>query len=342
MSKASHKFNRKRQRRQQAQNTSHRDSLAGEIRSLYQDRSYAEVINTLAEYIQMGGRDAEMYALGAWSYYRLGDYERAGKWVDATLTQNPGDVSMRILLAHLCLHDDRVGDALAVLSFILEKDMALDGQQRVEIEDMLAFYGKHEAEMLQKDYPACWAFLQELREEKKSGADTSSLSSAAAKNPQQILQDLKERLKAEDTAAENKDGEAVSPEGTEDSGTVPSENNEDREAVLSEDSEADGKASADDPSLQQVMEEISDKPVSLSEKVELFRAFAAASFWKKDYAGARQLLSQALAIDGRDDTALRDMVITCATLGEKEEAAGYLAKMKHIDFALLWMLQHNF
>lgn len=163
MSRASRRISKRKQKEQRARDIEKHASVKEQIRSLYADMKYAEVINTLADFVNAGGRDAEVYALGAWSYYRMGDYERAGKWVDVTLTEDPRNISVRILLAHLCLHADRVNDALAVLDFILQQASALSEQETDEIRDMLAYYGKHEAEMLREEYPACWSFLQEER-----------------------------------------------------------------------------------------------------------------------------------------------------------------------------------
>ena len=352
MSRASRRISKRKQKEQQVRNTAQQAAMKDKIHSLYADMEYAEVINTLADFIGDGGRDAEVYALGAWSYYRLGDYERAGKWVNVTLTEDPRNISVRILLAHLCLHDDRVDDALAVLAFILKRTDELSEQETDEIKGMLAYYGKHEAEMLQKEYPDCWAFLQ--KEQAKQSEMEPAASGGEKKSAQQILQELKEKVKQEDAEM------PVKPLGEQDmderplmvSGEKDGRSDADFSAVETGE-KTEERISMEEPagqvrdaaarvhSLQEIIAEISQKPISLAEKMRLFHSFAGAAYWQRDYAGAKDLLMEALQIDGEDEATLRNLAYTLAALGEKEKAVAIAAKMKRADFALLWMLQQR-
>lgn len=302
MSRASRRISKRKQKEQRAREIERYASMKEQIRSLYADMEYAEVINTLADFVNAGGRDAEVYALGAWSYYRMGDYERAGKWVDVTLTEDSRNISVRILLAHLCLHEDRVNDALAVLDLILQQASALSEQEADEIRDMLAYYGKHEAEMLREEYPACWSFLQE----KRAVHDEAALPAPGKgeKCVQQVLQELKKQVK--------------------------------KEAAGEADAQAETARPVDD-----ILADISQRQVSLAEKIQLLHSFAGAAYWQGDYAGAKALLMEALRIDDKDEATLRNLAFTLAALGDKEKAVAIAARMKRVDFALLWMLQQR-
>ena len=302
MSRASRRISKRKQKEQRARDIEQHASMKEQIRSLYADMKYAEVINTLADFVSAGGRDAEVYALGAWSYYRMGDYERAGKWVDVTLTEDSRNISVRILLAHLCLHADRVNDALAVLDLILQQASALSEQETDEIRDMLAYYGKHEAEMLREEYPACWSFLQE----KRAAHDEADLPAPGKgeKSVQRVLQELKKQVKKEAAG------------------------------------EADAQAEAARP-LDDILADISQRQVSLAEKIQLLHSFAGAAYWQGDYAEAKALLMEALRIDEKDEATLRNLAFTLAALGDKEKAVAIAARMKRADFALLWMLQQR-
>lgn len=331
MSRASRRISKRKQKEQRARDIEQHASMKEQIRSLYADMKYAEVINTLADFVSAGGRDAEVYALGAWSYYRMGDYERAGKWVDVTLTEDPRNISVRILLAHLCLHADRVNDALAVLDLILQQASALSEQETDEIRDMLAYYGKHEAEMLREEYPACWSFLQE----KRAAHDEAALPAPGKgeKSVQRVLQELKKRVKQE--AAETSEA------------PLPDEPVEERKSAgesrsLPEEAagEADVQAEAARP-LDDILADISQRQVSLAEKIQLLHSFAGAAYWQGDYAEAKALLMEALRIDEKDEATLRNLAFTLAALGDKEKAVAIAARMKRADFALLWMLQQR-
>lgn len=325
MSRASRRISKRKQKEQRARDIEKHASMKEQIRSLYADMKYAEVINTLADFVNAGGRDAEVYALGAWSYYRMGDYERAGKWVDVTLTEDPRNISVRILLAHLCLHADRVNDALAVLDLILQQASALSAQETDEIRDMLAYYGKHEAEMLREEYPACWSFLQE----KRAVHDEADLPAPGKgeKSVQRVLQELKKRVKQE--AAETSEA------------PLPDEPVEERKSAGESRSlpeEAAGEAARP---LDDILADISQRQVSLAEKIQLLHSFAGAAYWQGDYAGAKALLMEALRIDDKDEATLRNLAFTLAALGDKEKAVAIAARMKRADFALLWMLQQR-
>ena len=68
MSRASRRISKRKQKEQRARDIEQYTSMKEQIRSLYADMEYAEVINTLADFVNAGGRDAEGYVLGAWSY----------------------------------------------------------------------------------------------------------------------------------------------------------------------------------------------------------------------------------------------------------------------------------
>lgn len=175
MGKANRKMNKKKQKEQQKQAHKNWDSLKAKMFAFEEDFNYAEAINILSELIEAGCREEEIMVHGAKDYYQLGDYERAGKWVDVTLNFAPGNLEVRILLAHLCLLNDRIDDALSVLEFILKNGgQNLPLEQQEDMEDMLAYYGKHEAEMLKEEYPLCWQFI--ARDEQKAAEAEPSVS----------------------------------------------------------------------------------------------------------------------------------------------------------------------
>ena len=175
MGKANRKMNKKKQKEQQKQAHKNWDSLKAKMFAFEEDFNYAEAINILSELIEAGCREEEIMVHGAKDYYQLGDYERAGKWVDVTLNFAPNNLEVRILLAHLCLLNDRIDDALSVLEFILKNGgQNLPLEQQEDMEDMLAYYGKHEAEMLKEEYPLCWQFI--ARDEQKAAEAEPSVS----------------------------------------------------------------------------------------------------------------------------------------------------------------------
>ena len=68
-------------------------------------------------------------------------------------------------------------------------------------------------------------------------------------------------------------------------------------------------------------------------------AFAGAAYVQGDYAGARELLTAALALDPGCDVTLRNMALLLHEIGEREKALQVAAKMGQTDFMLLRTLK---
>ena len=95
--------------------------------------------------------------------------------------------------------------------------------------------------------------------------------------------------------------------------------------------------------IQQTTEQekmaVMTQSIALVEKVRLLNCFAGVHYYKKDYSGAKELLTVALEIDPGSDMSLRNMAMTMSGLGEMEKAAAIAGKMKETDFVLLQQLK---
>ena len=122
---------------------------------------YAEAIETLAELVKGNDIKPEFMYDAAYAYFMVGDYERAGQWINNTLTYEPGNIPVRILLARLLILQERADDGLAIFDFVLDKGLAsLTEEQKDEIEEIVEFYGRSEREKVQRNYPHIAAFLK--------------------------------------------------------------------------------------------------------------------------------------------------------------------------------------
>ena len=92
---------------------------AAKIRAQMEKKAYAEVINTFADMVEQGNPPMECFADVARAYFELGDYTRAASWVTNTLTREPDNVDVRILLAQICRRELRSEDALRLCESIL-------------------------------------------------------------------------------------------------------------------------------------------------------------------------------------------------------------------------------
>jgi len=86
------------------------DEMKRELAAQMADEEYGEALGTVAAMIEAGLQDADAFYDAAYSYFMSGDYERATEWVDNTLRFAPQHVGARILLARICLLEERTAD----------------------------------------------------------------------------------------------------------------------------------------------------------------------------------------------------------------------------------------
>ena len=137
------------------------DELKRELVGQMEDEEYAEALGTVATMIEKGIRDADAFYDAAYSYFMSGDYERATEWVDNTLRLAPEHVKARILLARICLLQDRASDGLAIFEFVLKNyAAALSAEDREDLSEVLDYYGTTKEDEIRAGYPAIARFLQ--------------------------------------------------------------------------------------------------------------------------------------------------------------------------------------
>ncbi len=129
-------------------------TILTEITQHMQKEEYSLVLECIAELIENKVYDAEAMYAGAYSYFRLGDYERSADWVNNTLTYDPNHLLARVLLGHLCLLEDRVEDAMSLYEYVLEHGgNTLESSVIEEITSIGEGYAGQKAESIEGDYP---------------------------------------------------------------------------------------------------------------------------------------------------------------------------------------------
>ena len=137
MGRASKRMKRQNNRRQADQQKQEAVQTEQELSKLFAERKYEQVLEKLAMLIAAKDVKPEYLYDGAYSYFMLGDLERASQWVSNTLTYAPAHVDARILLARICMAQKRQSDAFAILDFLAEHDADdLTAEQREDIRDI--------------------------------------------------------------------------------------------------------------------------------------------------------------------------------------------------------------
>ena len=133
---------------------------AEQIRAHMAKEEYAEAINAFADMLEQGNPPQECFGDVARAYFEIGDYTRAANWVTNTLTQEPGNIDMRILLARICQREKRIEDALKLYENIAAvHGAALTSGQRAEIERRAALDARLSPDKTRAEYPHLAALL---------------------------------------------------------------------------------------------------------------------------------------------------------------------------------------
>ena len=337
-----------------------------------ENSDYAGMIETLAELVKGKDIKPEFMYDAAYAYFMLGDYERAATWAGNTLTYDQGNVPVRILLARLCILQERTDDGLAIFDFVLKNDMnELTDDEKEEIEEITEFYGRTERDKIVRSFPSIAAFLGiEASEEKIAAPEKKSSASdllarlkakvaeatdaaqeakaaatmkiAEAKEEvsdkgSSILNQLKEKVAAASNRA-NQAGEH-SPKNeaadTQETSALPAEPLTAMEPVAVPTDRVAVGADGAETTKQSIL----SKGISTTKKIAMLNSFAGAYYYQRELAGARILLDAALRLDDPEDETLRNMALVEYELGNKETAMQFAAQMRIADFVLLRILR---
>lgn len=133
---------------------------AQRIRGYMEKEAYADAVNAFADMVAEGNAPEECFGDIARAYFELGDYARAANWVTTTLTREPHNIAVRILLARICQRENRAADALAVYDQLIAAHAAeLTSAQRAEIERRAGLDARLNPAETRKSHPHLTAFL---------------------------------------------------------------------------------------------------------------------------------------------------------------------------------------
>lgn len=179
MGKRSRKLKRSQQSQKNNEIRQETKIMKAEITELLAKEKYVEVIEELAKMIQAKCYDADTMYAGAFSYFMLGDYKRASDWVNNTLTYDPQNINVRILLARLCFLEDKVNDGLAVCNFVMQYyNNKLNTEQRNDIEDLVSMYIDDD-NVNKAKYPYLLALIDNFADEIDTAEETATAAPLA-------------------------------------------------------------------------------------------------------------------------------------------------------------------
>lgn len=154
MGKNTKKLNKKKNQQNIKVENQQVKELKALLRQQMQNMQYADALSTLAELIEKQCCEPEVIYQGAQAYFLIGDYERAAAWVENTLHFAPQHIGARLLLAKICLLEERIDDAMALYTFVLQNyPQGLTEAQREDIKEGADYTWRTDREWLVENYP---------------------------------------------------------------------------------------------------------------------------------------------------------------------------------------------
>lgn len=280
------------------------DSNAARIRGYMEKKAYADAVNAFADMAGAGTAPEECFGDIARAYFETGDTARAADWVTTTLTRDPANMDVRILLGRICLKEKRTQDAFKIYENLLASHgNALSDAQRAEIDRYAGLEARLSPAEVRENYPHLAAFFGLV------SAPVGVPAPSAVKKP----------------AVPAPKGVAVPP--TKDVAVPASKS----VAVPSE------KALAG--SAAQTAAKILGENIRPRDKVCTLNAFAGAAYVEGDYESARILLTESLRLDPGCDETIKNMAVLLHDMGDNDRAIRMASEMKHTDFLLLRLLK---
>lgn len=357
MARLKNKINKNRMKKRNNQAKQVLAGLKHDMQQFMETEDYAAAMDVMAEMATNKQMDGEIMYWGAQCYFFTGDFERAEKWVNNALNNGYNSVGLKMLLATLCMADERNEDAFKLCDAVLTEGIEGMSKQDQEIFDNFMDNISYGYDELVSEYPKISEYLQKKQADNEANSPVSKLK--------EILKG-KEMKEAEPQQAKVQEDVKTEPEKTP---------NEDKaqaalarlRQLLSKNKESEEKQEEITPEIQRVEEnqpvvkefdnvqqneaekvdvsdtlvKIATKDISLVEKVRLINVFAGVCYQQGDYQSAFDLLSAALELDGQDAATLKNIAYTCLSAGEQEQAMSFAAKLPVVDFALLYALKQN-
>lgn len=339
-------------------------SLKHDMQQFMEAENYTAAMDVMAEMAANMQMDGEIMYWGAQCYFFTGDFERAEKWVNNALNNGYNSAGLKMLLATLCMSEERSYDAFKLCETVLAEGIEGMSKQDQEIFDNFMDNISYGYDELVSEYPKISAYLQKKQAENEANSPVNKLKKILKgkkmkeAEPQQAK--VQEEVKTEPEKTPNKDKAQAAlarlrqllsknkEQTLEEVNEVqePAEKIITREVVVPESVQEKEVPTSEIKQVEAEKIDVSDtlakivaKEISLVEKVRLLNVFAGVCYQQGDYQSAFDLLSAALELDSLDAATLKNIAYTCLSAGEQEQAMSFAAKLPVVDFALLYALK---
>ena len=357
MARLKNKINKNRMKKRNNQAKQVLTGLKHDMQQLMEAEDYTAAMDVMAEMANNKQMDGEIMYWGAQCYFFTGDFERAEKWVNNALNNGYNGVGVKMLLATLCMSEERSDDAFKLCEAVLTEGIEGMSKQDQEIFDNFMDNISYGYDELVSEYPKISEYLQKKQADNEANSPVNKLKEILKgkkieeAKPQQV--DIQEDVKTEPEEASNEDKAQAALARLRQLLSKNKESEEKQEEItpeiqkveepqpIGEESDNIQQNEVEKVDVSDTLAKIAAKEISLVEKVRLINVFAGVCYQQGDYQSAFDLLSAALELDGQDAATLKNIAYTCLSAGEQEQAMSFAAKLPVVDFALLYALKQN-
>ncbi len=373
MARLKNKINKNRMKKRNNQAKQVLAGLKHDMQQFMETEAYAAAMDVMAEMANNKQMDGEIMYWGAQCYFFTGDFERAEKWVNNALNNGYNGVGVKMLLATLCMSEERNEDAFKLCDAVLTEGIEGMSKQDQEIFDNFMDNISYGYDELVSEYPKISEYLQKKQADNEANSPVSKLkeilkgkemkeaepqqakdqeevktepdedkAQAALARLRQLLSKNKEQVVEGNNEVQKPVETTIISEAVQEKDEItPEIQRVEKSQPIGEESDNVQQNEVEKVDVSDTLAKIATKDISLVEKVRLINVFAGVCYQQGDYQSAFDLLSAALKIDGQDAATLKNIAYTCLSAGEQEQAMSFAAKLPVVDFALLYALKQN-
>lgn len=180
MAKMKKKINKNRMNKKNVQAQQVFTGLKHDMQQLMAEENYVDAIDVMAEMATNRQMDGEVMYWGAQCYFMTGDFERAEKWVNNALNNGYNTAGLKMLLATLCMAEERDEEGFKLCDIALAEGMGEMSIQEKEILDDFMDNISYGYDELVAKYPKIREYLQQDKNDSASHSAVSKLRQLTA------------------------------------------------------------------------------------------------------------------------------------------------------------------
>lgn len=209
MARLKNKINKNRMKKRNNQAKQVLTGLKHDMQQFMEAEDYTAAMDVMAEMAANKQMDGEIMYWGAQCYFFTGDFERAEKWVNNALNNGYNSGGLKMLLATLCMTEERNEDAFKLCEVVLTEGIEGMSQQEQEIFDNFMDNISYGYDELVAQYPNISEYLQKKQADKEINSPVNKLKEILKgkemkeAEPQQAK--VQEKVKTEPEKTPNED-----------------------------------------------------------------------------------------------------------------------------------------